>query len=171
MHSTIQVESQYCPSPRRPNSLELTSCLTLEMDNDLENNNNSINNNNNNENNDSPFNRNHNSSRNKKKRRKAADIPEKQFNGKLWKMIFFLFFYPMGIFWGITSHRNFWYKRGEKTQIIYRITSYHLMKLSAGFLFASKNKPSQLTSCFSYQWLKFNDPLLKHIRCCIDWLN
>ena len=94
MHSTIQVESQYCPSPRRPNSLELTSCLTLEMDNDLENNNNSINNNNNNENNDSPFNRNHNSSRNKKKRRKAADIPEKQFNGKLWKMIFFLFFIP-----------------------------------------------------------------------------
>lgn len=76
----IDVESQYCPSPRRPNSLELTSCLTLEMDNDLENNNNSINNNNNNEDNSSPFNRNHNSSRNKKKRRKAADIPEKQFN-------------------------------------------------------------------------------------------
>ncbi|XP_048764180.2 MAP kinase-interacting serine/threonine-protein kinase 1-like isoform X2 [Ostrea edulis] len=72
----IDVESQYCPSPRRPNSLELTSCLTLEMDNDLENNN-SLNNNN--EDNSSPFNRNHNSSRNKKKRRKAADIPEKQF--------------------------------------------------------------------------------------------
>ena len=77
----VQVESQFCPSPKRPNSLDLTSCLTLEMVSDCENINNSINNNS--EDNISPFNRSHKSSSNKKKKRRAADIPEKQFKGKI----------------------------------------------------------------------------------------
>ncbi|KAK3092128.1 hypothetical protein FSP39_025399 [Pinctada imbricata] len=69
---------QYCLAPRRPDSLILDSCLTMDMDstfNDSENNN-SFNNSENDKNN---YNLNRTGSRNKKKKRKAADVLEKKF--------------------------------------------------------------------------------------------